>query len=121
MGFHSRTGTYSSASTAREKNTLYPCFEPEASCTKGSDMSSEVEPVKLVVGNLYRVVPMHPKGTNIFVTARWYELEEPVMLLRKENNSTTQVVLTVFMVATGQIQETTCQLGYSIHRTLRDM
>lgn len=85
-------------------------------------MSSEVEPVKLVVGNLYRVVPMHPKGTNIFVTGpRWYDLEEPVMLLRKENNTATQVRLTVFMVATGQIQETTCHLGYSIHKTLRDM
>ena len=85
-------------------------------------MSSEVEPVKLVVGNLYRVVPTHPKGTNIFVNGpRWYELDEPVMLLRKENNTTTQVVLTVFMVATGQVQKTTCHLGYSIHCTLRDM
>lgn len=90
-------------------------------------MSSEVEPVKLVVGNLYRVVPMRfPSGTNALANAlgtgpRWYELEEPVMLLRKENNTATQVRLTVFMVAAGQIQETTCHLGYSIHKTLRDM
>ena len=83
-------------------------------------MSSEVEPVKLVVGNLYRVVPTHPNGTNIFVNGpRWYELDEPVMLLRKENNTTTQVVLTVFMVATGQVQESGLCLGRSYHMSLK--